>query len=164
MDEWVSKKEREKERKCVCTCVYQQENVCVCISEGKIIKSMLNPSLPDSQFWQINLHWPPFLRISSISVFESWTRSRGVRSQLRRATFRMLDGRKKFIIHFSLEHELHFSPTTNQRADAIGITRSRVHILEVLFTYRVSAFPFLNYRGEEERRTVPFYVCKNHKA
>jgi len=123
-------------------------------------KSMLNPSLPNSQFRETNLHWPPFLRISLVSFFESWTRPRpfGARSRLHDTIYWILNGRgKKFIRYSHSSASSILLPAADRWADAIDVERSPVHKSTLYIP--VSAFPFLTYCGEKRDEEQSRSMC-----
>lgn len=119
-------------------------------------KSMLNPSLPDSQFRETNLRWPPFLRISLVSFFGSWTRDPPFRRPIAAARYYSLDfngygHERKFIRYFAS------SSIFYRRANAIDVERSPRHGSTLYIP--VSAFPFLTYCGEKRDEEQSRSMC-----
>lgn len=133
-------------------------------------KSMLNPSL--SNFRNFERHKSSLTAVSTHKLSSgSWTRC--VRNRRPTAIARYNCRISNFRFHANAKRDLLCVRESNsstilvfyQRANAIIAEWSLVHVLwEYSSHTNVSAFPFLNYRGETGRRTVPFYVCKNHKA
>lgn len=129
---------------------------------------MLNPSL--SNFRNFERHKSSLTAVSTHKLsLRSWTRRAHNRRPIVIARYNC--GISDFQLHGNAKRNLLCVGESNWSTILVFYQRTRSpdgSLVHVLWEYsshtNVSAFPFLNYRGEAGRRTVPFYVCKNHKA
>lgn len=148
--------EREK-KLCVCVCAC----VCVCQrrQDNKInVKSIITGL---AIFRQINLRWPPFLHIGSISVFGSWTRHAHAAQTIAAAPRRFPRisdadaGKKIYYLLLARARALLFTSDKSACRRDRHYTEPRPHLGCALYIReRDSAFPFLNYRSGMKNDSV----------